>query len=57
MRLSFLRTLMILEFEIYAPYLFPGASVRFVPFHATIPPPHARFAKVTFSNQLQAAKN
>ena len=24
-----------------------------MPFHATIPPPHARFAKVTFSNQLQ----
>lgn len=37
----------------YAPYLLPGASVRFVPFQATIPPPHARFARVTFWNQLQ----
>ena len=43
---------MILELEIYAPYRLPGASVRFVPFQATIPPPHARLASVTFSNQL-----
>ena len=45
-------TRIILEFEIYAPYRFPGASVRFVPFHAVIPPPQALFASVTFSNHL-----
>ena len=39
----------------YAPYRFPGASVKFVPFHATIPPPQARFARVTFSNQLHVS--
>ena len=43
---------MILELLIYAPYRLPGASVKFVPFQATNPPPQARFAKVTFSNQL-----
>jgi hypothetical protein len=43
---------MILELEIYAPNLFPGASVWDMPLHAAMPPPHARFASVTFSNQL-----
>lgn len=46
------RTRMILEFEMYAPYRLSGASVKFVPFHAAMPPPQARFASVTFSNHL-----
>ena len=48
---------MILEFEMYAPYRLPGASVRFVPFQAAIPPPHARLARVTFSNQLRRVQH
>ncbi len=46
------RTRTILEFDMYAPYRLPGASVRLVPFQAVMPPPHARFASVIFSNQL-----
>jgi hypothetical protein len=43
---------MIVLSEMYAPYRLFGASVRFVPFQATSPPPHARLAKITFSNHL-----
>lgn len=57
-RVEHRHTRMILEFDMYAPYLFPGANVWLFPFQAAIPPPHARFASVTFSNHLmQTTRN
>ncbi len=50
------------ESEMYAPYRFPGASVKLVPSHATIPPPARAISKnnvlkpATSGEQLREVK-